>query len=174
MLTGLHGPQALITEPRSVRDPLSPLTTAFHGFTVPAVRSILLKLRFRVNSNPTLSASLVSIVYEHRVDLACNVQGMPMALNLYRTPPQGIGRLHPEDTRPGQFEEGRGGWKKCAGLIHVSGTLAGSSTAGRPAPPIGTKRRPLLLCGNNQAHAAARKRLSAFSPARYESRTGTD
>ena len=39
---------------------------------MPAVLSILLKLRFRVNSNPTLSASLFSIVYEHRVVLACN------------------------------------------------------------------------------------------------------
>jgi hypothetical protein len=32
---------------------------------------------------------------------------------------------HTEDTRTGQFEEGRRGWKKCACMIHVSGTLGG-------------------------------------------------
>jgi integrase len=30
---------------------------------------------------------------------------------------------HAEDSRSGEFEEGRRGWKKCACLIHVSGTL---------------------------------------------------
>ncbi|MGH9403679.1 MAG: tyrosine-type recombinase/integrase [Terriglobia bacterium] len=35
------------------------------------------------------------------------------------------GTGHPEDARTGQFEEGRRGWKKCACLIHASGTLAG-------------------------------------------------
>ena len=32
---------------------------------------------------------------------------------------------HAEDARSGEFEEGRRGWKKCACLIHVSGTLGG-------------------------------------------------
>jgi hypothetical protein len=43
------------------RDPLALLTAAFYCFTVPALRSMLLKLRFRVNSNPTLSAKLFKI-----------------------------------------------------------------------------------------------------------------
>jgi hypothetical protein len=30
-----------------------------------------------------------------------------------------------EDSRSSEFEEGRRGWKKCACLIHVSGTLGG-------------------------------------------------
>jgi hypothetical protein len=34
-------------------------------------------------------------------------------------------RGHPEDARSGEFEEGRRGWKRCACLIHVSGTLGG-------------------------------------------------
>src|SRR5439155_7049101 len=33
-----------------------------------------------------------------------------------------------EDIRSGEFEEGRRGWKKCACLIHVSGTLGGKFT----------------------------------------------
>ena len=48
-----------------------------------------------------------------------------MALNLYRRHRKECEGSHPEDTRTGQFEEGRRGWKKCACLIHVSGTLGG-------------------------------------------------
>lgn len=32
---------------------------------------------------------------------------------------------HAEDSRTGEFEEGRRGWKKCACLIQASGTLGG-------------------------------------------------
>lgn len=42
--------------------------------------------------------------------------------------------------------------------------LAGSLAAGRPAPPIGTKRRPLLLCGNSPAHGTARTKLKRRYP----------
>src|SRR6202050_5412899 len=48
-----------------------------------------------------------------------------MALKLYRRHRAECEAGHPEDTRTGQFEEGRRGWKKCACLIHVSGTLGG-------------------------------------------------
>jgi hypothetical protein len=48
-----------------------------------------------------------------------------MALNLYRRHRKECEGSHTEDTRTGQFEEGRRGWKKCACLIHVSGTLGG-------------------------------------------------
>src|SRR5271166_2237206 len=48
-----------------------------------------------------------------------------MALNLYRRHRKECEGGHPEDTRSGEFEEGRRGWKKCACLIHVSGTLGG-------------------------------------------------
>jgi integrase len=48
-----------------------------------------------------------------------------MALKLYRRHRKECEGGHPEDSRSGEFEEGRRGWKKCACLIHVSGTLAG-------------------------------------------------
>ena len=46
-----------------------------------------------------------------------------MALTLYRRHRLECEGDHAEDARSGEFEEGRRGWKKCACLIHVSGTL---------------------------------------------------
>ncbi len=48
-----------------------------------------------------------------------------MALKLYRRHRTGCEGGHPEDAKSGEFEEGRRGWKRCACLIHVSGTLRG-------------------------------------------------
>jgi integrase len=48
-----------------------------------------------------------------------------MALKLYRRHRKECEGCHAEDSRSGQFEESRRGWKKCACLIHVSGTLRG-------------------------------------------------
>jgi site-specific recombinase XerD len=48
-----------------------------------------------------------------------------MALSLYRRHRSECEGRHPEDSRTGEFEEGRRGWKKCACLIHASGTLGG-------------------------------------------------
>jgi len=48
-----------------------------------------------------------------------------MALKLYRRHRKECEGGHPEDSRSGEFEEGRRGWKKCACLIHASGTLDG-------------------------------------------------
>lgn len=48
-----------------------------------------------------------------------------MALKLYRRHRKECEGGHPEDSRSGEFEEGRRGWKKCGCLIHVSGTLGG-------------------------------------------------
>ncbi len=48
-----------------------------------------------------------------------------MAVKLYRRHRKECEGGHLEDSRSGEFEEGRRGWKKCACLIHVSGTLAG-------------------------------------------------
>jgi integrase len=48
-----------------------------------------------------------------------------MALKLYRRHRIECEGGHPEDSKSGEFEEGRRGWKKCACLIHVSGTLGG-------------------------------------------------
>jgi site-specific recombinase XerD len=48
-----------------------------------------------------------------------------MALTLYRRHRTECEGKHAEDSRSGEFEEGRRGWKKCACLIHVSGTLGG-------------------------------------------------
>ncbi len=46
-----------------------------------------------------------------------------MALKLYRRHRKECEGGHPEDTRTGQFEEGRRRWKRCACVIHVAGTL---------------------------------------------------
>jgi integrase len=48
-----------------------------------------------------------------------------MPLTLYRRHRKECEGGHAEDSRSGEFEEGRRGWKKCGCLIHVSGTLAG-------------------------------------------------
>lgn len=48
-----------------------------------------------------------------------------MALKLYRRHRKECEGGHAEDTRSGEFEEGRRGWKKCACPIHISGTLGG-------------------------------------------------
>jgi integrase len=46
-----------------------------------------------------------------------------MALKLYRRHRKECEGGHAEDVRTGQFEEGRRGWKRCACIIHVAGTL---------------------------------------------------
>ncbi len=48
-----------------------------------------------------------------------------MAQSLYRRHRLECEGNHSEDTRSGEFEEGRRGWKKCACIIHVSGTIGG-------------------------------------------------
>jgi integrase len=48
-----------------------------------------------------------------------------MALTLYRRHRKECEGGHAEDSRSGEFDEGRRGWKKCGCLIHVSGTLGG-------------------------------------------------
>lgn len=48
-----------------------------------------------------------------------------MALQLYRSHRKECEADRPEDSRSGQFEEGRRGLKRCSCLIHVSGTLDG-------------------------------------------------
>lgn len=48
-----------------------------------------------------------------------------MALKLYRRHRMECEAGHAEDSRSGEFEDGRRGWKKCACLIHASGTLGG-------------------------------------------------
>ena len=48
-----------------------------------------------------------------------------MALTLYRRHRPACEGGHAENARSGEFEEGRRGWKKCACLIHISGTLGG-------------------------------------------------
>jgi integrase len=48
-----------------------------------------------------------------------------MALKLYRRHRKECEGGHSEDAKSGEFEEGRRGWKRCACLIHASGTLRG-------------------------------------------------
>jgi integrase len=48
-----------------------------------------------------------------------------MPLNLYRRHRQECEAGHPEDSRSGEFEERKKGWRKCACLIFASGTLSG-------------------------------------------------
>ena len=49
-----------------------------------------------------------------------------MALKLYHRHRKECEGRHPEDSRSGEFEEGRRGWKRCSCLIHASGSLAGN------------------------------------------------
>jgi len=46
-------------------------------------------------------------------------------LNLYRRHRAECEAGHPEESRSGEFEERRKGWKRCASFIFASGTLAG-------------------------------------------------
>jgi integrase len=48
-----------------------------------------------------------------------------MALKLYRRHRIECEGGHAEDSKSGEFEEGRRGWKRCACIIHASGTIAG-------------------------------------------------
>jgi hypothetical protein len=48
-----------------------------------------------------------------------------MALQLYRRHRKECEVGRPEDSKSGQFEEGRRGWKRCACLVHASGSIAG-------------------------------------------------
>jgi len=48
-----------------------------------------------------------------------------MALNLYRRHRQDCEAGHPEESRSGEFEERKKGWRRCACFIFASGTLAG-------------------------------------------------
>src|SRR5262245_21653364 len=49
-----------------------------------------------------------------------------MPLNLYRRHRQECEGGHPEESRSGEFEERKKGWKRCACFIFASGTLGGS------------------------------------------------
>ena len=66
-----------------------------------------------------------------------------MPLKLYRRHRKECEAARPEDTRTGEFEEGRRGWKKCACLIHASGTLAGRNSTGRMGSLTGLRDRVL-------------------------------
>jgi hypothetical protein len=48
-----------------------------------------------------------------------------VTINLYRRHRQECEAGHPEDSRSGEFEERRKGWKRCACPIYASGMLAG-------------------------------------------------
>src|SRR5262245_54084775 len=48
-----------------------------------------------------------------------------MALTLYRRHRLECEAGHPEDSRSGEWEERRRGWKRCNCAIHLSGTLRG-------------------------------------------------
>src|SRR5690349_18183631 len=51
--------------------------------------------------------------------------GARMALHLYRRHRPDCEAGRPEDSRTGEFEERKKGWKRCTCLIFVSGTLGG-------------------------------------------------
>ncbi|MCU1259589.1 MAG: hypothetical protein JWO80_2474, partial [Bryobacterales bacterium] len=48
-----------------------------------------------------------------------------VALNLYRRHRQECEAGHPTESRSGEFEERKKGWKRCACMIFASGTIAG-------------------------------------------------
>jgi lactoylglutathione lyase len=52
-----------------------------------------------------------------------------MALKLYRRHRKECEAGHPEDSKSGEFEEGRRGWKRCGCPIHASGNIRGKLDA---------------------------------------------
>jgi len=82
-----------------------------------------------VSSNLTLTARLFSVVYRETPNPAgnsgqrCYNESMP--LNLYRRHRQECEAARPEESRSGEFEERKKGWKRCACFIFASGTLGG-------------------------------------------------
>ncbi|HEX2342821.1 MAG TPA: hypothetical protein VHI98_20250, partial [Vicinamibacterales bacterium] len=48
-----------------------------------------------------------------------------MPLNLYRRHRQGCEAGYQEESRSGEFDERKKGWKRCACVIFASGTLGG-------------------------------------------------
>src|SRR5713101_5611774 len=93
-----------------------------------------------------------------------------MALNLYRRHRKECEGSHPEDTRTGQFEEGRRGWKKCACLIHVSGTLGGKFNRRQTGKADWNEAKALVALWeeadswNGQAKIEVRLPLPAVNP----------
>jgi hypothetical protein len=55
-----------------------------------------------------------------------------MAINLYRWHRPDCEARYPEPFRPGEFEERKRGWKRCACVIFASGALAGKLNDAQP------------------------------------------
>jgi hypothetical protein len=68
---------------------------------------------------------------------------------LYRRHRKECGAGHPEDSKSGQFEEGRRGWKRCASPIHASGAIADKFS-----------RQPTGECDWDDAKAACRDAIA--------------
>ncbi len=66
-----------------------------------------------------------------------------MALKLYRRHRIECEGGHPEDSRTGEFEEGRRGWKRCACLIHVAGTLGGKFSRKQTGKALWDEAKPI-------------------------------
>ena len=80
-----------------------------------------------VGSNPTsrpIEKQALNLTRPCQRAIACYTV-LVMALKLYRRHRKECEGGHPEDSRSGEFEEGRRGWKRCACVIHVTGTLGG-------------------------------------------------
>src|ERR1700683_1024540 len=75
-----------------------------------------------------------------------------MAVKLYRRHRKECEGGHREDARSGEFEEGRRGWKKCACLIHGSGTLDGKFSRKQTGKPDWDEAKAVV---------------SVWAPARY-------
>src|SRR5208337_624537 len=139
-----------------------------HCFRSLPVRCKSYGLRLQAGSNPTLSASLFSVVYEGRILSACN--GVQRASNVAwpstsidATAPNAKAPT-PKIPAPDNLKRDGAAGKNARARSTYPARLAGSLAAGRPAPPIGTKRRPLLLCGNSPAHGTARTKLKRRYP----------
>lgn len=59
------------------------------------------------------------------VMVVLNFEDKIMVLQLYRRHRKECEAGRPEDSKSGQFEEGRRGWNRCACLVHASGSIAG-------------------------------------------------
>lgn len=62
-----------------------------------------------------------------------------------------------EDTRSGEFEEGPRGWKKCACLIHVSGTLGGKFNRRQTGKSDWEEAKAWPPCGKRRIPGTARR-----------------
>ena len=87
-----------------------------------------------------------------------------MALALYRRHRKECEGGHAEDSRSGEFEEGRRGWKKCGCLIHVSGTSRAAKFSRKQTGKVRTGMKPRQCARLEKPNEWGRRRRSSKPP----------